>query len=140
MYLPLTAVLGGRLFVIPEGYKEAQRDVIRLSSDIAELTEQQGHIECEPLPILQGGPVLPVALHCTLVVTPAQVILFLLIESCNAGCPGAHCRYEANRALFKSEKASPVASCSVAYCPAVMPAGYVSSFRCFGRAMVLVAC
>ena len=66
-------MLGGRLFVIPEGYQEAQRDVIRLSADIAELTQQQGHLECEPLDMSQGGPVLPVPLHCSLVVTPAQV-------------------------------------------------------------------
>ena len=69
----MTAVLSGRLFVIPEGYKEAQRDVIRLSADIHELTQQQGHLECDPLPLIQGGPVLPVPLHCSLVVTPAQV-------------------------------------------------------------------
>ena len=40
MYLPLTAVLGGSLFVRPEGYQEAARDVVRLSPHIAELQEQ----------------------------------------------------------------------------------------------------
>ena len=39
-YLPMTAVLGGLLFVQPEGYAEAQRDVIRLSPDILALQEQ----------------------------------------------------------------------------------------------------
>ena len=73
IYLPLTAVLGGLLFVIPEGYQEAQRDVIRLSANIGELAMQQGHLECEPLHVTQGGPVLPVPLHCSVVVTPAQV-------------------------------------------------------------------
>ena len=36
----MTAVLGGLLFVQPEGYAEAQRDVIRLSPDILDLQEQ----------------------------------------------------------------------------------------------------
>ncbi len=36
----MTAVLGGLLFVQPEGYGEAQRDVIRLSPDILALQEQ----------------------------------------------------------------------------------------------------
>ena len=36
----MTAVLGGLLFVQPEGYSEAQRDVIRLSPDILALEEQ----------------------------------------------------------------------------------------------------
>lgn len=39
-YLPLTAVLGGSLFVQPEGYLEADRDVIRLSPSIQELQQQ----------------------------------------------------------------------------------------------------
>lgn len=43
-YLPLTAVLGGRLFLRPSGFQEASRDVIRLSPDIAVmLTQQVGH-------------------------------------------------------------------------------------------------
>ena len=36
----MTAVLSGLLFVQPEGYSEAQRDVIRLSPDILALQEQ----------------------------------------------------------------------------------------------------
>lgn len=40
MYLPLTAVLGGSLFVRPEGYREADRDVVRLSPNIADLQAQ----------------------------------------------------------------------------------------------------
>ena len=39
-YLPLTAVLDGSLFVRPEGYREASRDVIRLSPSITELRRQ----------------------------------------------------------------------------------------------------
>ncbi len=39
-YLPLTAVLGGRLFVRPMGYLEAARDVIRLSPHIPEMLAQ----------------------------------------------------------------------------------------------------
>ena len=39
-YLPLTAVLGGSLFVRAEGYREADRDVVRLSPHISELQEQ----------------------------------------------------------------------------------------------------
>ncbi len=41
MYLPVTAVLGGRLFVAAEGYEEAVRDVVRLCADVAGLQEQQ---------------------------------------------------------------------------------------------------
>ncbi len=41
MYLPVTAVLGGRLFVAAEGYEEAVRDVVRLCADVAGLLEQQ---------------------------------------------------------------------------------------------------
>ena len=48
-YLPLTAALGGRLFLQPQGYQEASRDVIRLSSDVDQLTKQQGYVTCEPL-------------------------------------------------------------------------------------------
>lgn len=44
-YLPLTAVLGGLLFVRPEGYLEAARDVIRLSPHMAELQQQ---VACYP--------------------------------------------------------------------------------------------
>ena len=49
LYLPLTAMLGGLLFVSPEGYTEALRDVIRLSPDIAKLEAQAGYIMCESL-------------------------------------------------------------------------------------------
>lgn len=40
-YLPLTAALGGRLFLRPEGFQEAARDVIRLSPDISVMLTQQ---------------------------------------------------------------------------------------------------
>ncbi len=73
MYLALTAVLGGLLFAQPEGYEEAQRDVIRLSADMDALLQQQGYITCDPLDPLDGGPIEPVPLHCSLAVIPAQV-------------------------------------------------------------------
>ena len=48
MYLPLTGMLGGLLFVAPQGYTEALRDVIRLSPEIRDLETQAGYIMCEP--------------------------------------------------------------------------------------------
>lgn len=48
MYLPLTGMLGGLLFVAPHGYTEALRDVIRLSPEIRDLEAQAGYIMCEP--------------------------------------------------------------------------------------------
>ena len=62
LYLPLTAVLGGLLFVRPEGYAEAQRDVVRLTSDEQLLPEQEGYITCEPLEPEDGGPSEPLPL------------------------------------------------------------------------------
>jgi hypothetical protein len=35
--------------VVPEGYREGGADVIRLSSDLKSLKEQQGYIACAPL-------------------------------------------------------------------------------------------
>ena len=40
-YLPITAALGGLLFLRPAGYREASRDVVRLSPDINHLLSQQ---------------------------------------------------------------------------------------------------
>lgn len=40
-YLPVTAVLGGRLFLRPDGFQEASRDVVRLSPDITYVLSQQ---------------------------------------------------------------------------------------------------
>ena len=71
-YLPVLSVLGGLLFVTPHGFREAQRDVIRLSPDIGELVAQEGHITCEPLPEADGGPSFHIPLHCSLLVHPAQ--------------------------------------------------------------------
>lgn len=48
MYVPLTGMLGGLLFVAPQGYTEALRDVIRLSPEISDLETQAGYIMCEP--------------------------------------------------------------------------------------------
>lgn len=41
VYLPVTAVLGGRLFLRPDGFVEASRDVVRLSPDINFVLSQQ---------------------------------------------------------------------------------------------------
>ncbi|KAK9867091.1 hypothetical protein WJX84_006946 [Apatococcus fuscideae] len=70
-YLPVTAVLGGLLYAKPEGYREAQRDVIRLSSDLRELQKQQGYATCEPEDGTQSADNSP--LHCSFLVVPAQV-------------------------------------------------------------------
>ena len=93
LYLPLTAVLGGLLFVRPEGYAEAQRDVVRLTSDVEVLREQEGYITCEPLDPEDGGPLEPLPLHCSLLVIPAQVqslplgdqsiLIIILSKSCH---------------------------------------------------------
>ena len=73
MYLPVLAVLGGKLFVKPSGFHESRRDVIRLSPVIAEIEKQQGHISCDPLKPANGGPAIQAPLHCSLLVRPAQV-------------------------------------------------------------------
>ena len=78
-YLPVTAVLGGLLYAKPEGYKEAKRDVIRLSSDLAELQKQQGYALCEPEDT--GDTVDSSPLHCSFLVIPAQVRLFAVDRS-----------------------------------------------------------
>jgi len=73
VYLPVTAVLGGRLFVTAEGYEEAVRDVVRLCADVAGLLDQEGPVECAPLPREEGGLPDQLPLHCSLLVTPAPV-------------------------------------------------------------------
>ena len=75
MYLPVIAILGGMLFMRPSGFKESKRDVIRLSPVIPDIQEQQGHITCEPLKPSSGGPSIQAPLHCSLLVTAAQVLL-----------------------------------------------------------------
>ena len=75
LYLPVIAVLGGLLFVRPSGFKEANRDVIRLGTSIVDVQAQQGHITCEPLETAEGGPSIQAPLHCSLLVRPAQVAL-----------------------------------------------------------------
>ena len=75
-YLPVTAVLGGLLYAQPEGYKEARRDVIRLSSDLRELQKQQGYATCEPLDNGVGADISP--MYCSFLVIPAQVFPLLL--------------------------------------------------------------
>ena len=68
-YLPLTAVLGGRLFLRPEGFQEASRDVVRLTPDIDYILSQQGFMLCEP--DLAGIEEVP--LHVALQAIPAKV-------------------------------------------------------------------
>ena len=89
VYLPLTAVLGGLLFVQPEGYEEAKRDVIRLSADVDALVQQQGYITCDPLDPMEGGPMEPHPLHCSLLVIPAQARSMTSISCLGDG--GSHC-------------------------------------------------
>ena len=70
-YLPLTAALGGLLFLSPVGYQEATRDVIRLSVQVEDLLNQQGYIVCEPmdLPGTESRP-----LHVSMEVIPSRVL------------------------------------------------------------------
>lgn len=75
-YLPLTAVLGGLLFVRVEGYMEADRDVIRLNPDVASMQAQQGYVCCMPqsVPYRPGqGETYVAPLHCCVRVLPSQV-------------------------------------------------------------------
>ena len=75
-YLPLTAVLGGRLFLRPEGFQEASRDVVRLTPDIDYILSQQGFMLCEP----EVAGMEEVPLHVALQAIPAKV-----------GCSGGRC-------------------------------------------------
>ena len=83
-YLPVTAVLGGLLYAKPDGYMEAQRDVIRLSSDLRELQKQQGYATCEPEDGKHPADASP--LHCSFLVIPAQACA-VLQPSTSAGSP-----------------------------------------------------
>ena len=74
IYLPLTAVLGGLLFVRVEGYLEADRDVIRLDPDVATMQAQQGYVCCMPQATLPAqGNTYVAPLHCCVRVLPSQV-------------------------------------------------------------------
>ena len=76
VYLPLTAVLGGLLFVRVEGYLEADRDVIRLAPDVAVMQEQQGYVCCMPQEaayVPGQGEQYVAPLHCCVRVLPSQV-------------------------------------------------------------------
>ena len=79
-YLPLTAVLGGLLFVRPEGYLEGDRDVIRLDPDVGVMQAQQGYVCCNPTPasFRQGRDNYVPPLHCCVQVLPSQVSLACL--------------------------------------------------------------
>ena len=70
-YLPLTAVLGGSLFLRAEGFMEAQRDVIRLTPALGTLSGQQGYLSCEAAPLGRER----FALHVALQAVPAKVRL-----------------------------------------------------------------
>ncbi len=72
MYLPLTAVLEGHLFLQPAGYLEGERDVIRLAPTVEDVKKQEGYITCQPKTEGDGlDERLP--LHFCLRVIPAQV-------------------------------------------------------------------
>jgi hypothetical protein len=62
-------VLGGRLFLRPEGFQEASRDVVRLTPDIDYILSQQGFMLCEPEVV--GMEEVP--LHVALQAIPAKV-------------------------------------------------------------------
>lgn len=70
-YLPLTAVLGGSLFLKPLGFQEASRDVVRLSPRIPDMLGQQGYISCDPEPL--GEEEAP--LHVAMQASPAKASL-----------------------------------------------------------------
>lgn len=72
-YLPVTWVLGGLLFVRPDGYFEASQDAVHLVGADQKVHRSQAFITCQPLsPMGPEGPVL--ALHCTLRVKPFEVV------------------------------------------------------------------
>lgn len=78
MYLPLTAVLGGLLFVRVEGYLEADRDVIRLDPSVETMQAQQGYVCCMPQAVPyegRGRETYVAPLHCCVRVLPSQVCL-----------------------------------------------------------------
>ncbi len=80
VYLPLTAVLGGLLFVRVDGYLEADRDVIRLHPHVPTMQAQQGYVCCMPqaVPYRGTGRETYVApLHCCVRVLPSQVSVAL---------------------------------------------------------------
>jgi hypothetical protein len=73
-YLPLTAALGGLLFLRPEGYAEASRDVMRMSASVEEMLEQQGYITCDPLGGLGGAGGGEGPLHVAMEAAPARLM------------------------------------------------------------------
>ncbi|KAL0018632.1 hypothetical protein WJX77_009530 [Trebouxia sp. C0004] len=76
VYLPLTAVLGGLLFVRVEGYLEADRDVIRLDPSVETMQAQQGYVCCMPQAVPyqgRGRETYVAPLHCCVRVLPSQV-------------------------------------------------------------------
>ena len=78
VYLPLTAVLGGLLFVRVEGYLEADRDVIRLDPSVETMQAQQGYVCCMPQAVPyqgRGRETYVAPLHCCVRVLPSQVCL-----------------------------------------------------------------
>lgn len=71
VYLPVSWVLGGLLFVQPEGYFEASHDAVHLVGQDGRIQRTQSFITCQPLP-REGEE--PRALHCTLRVSPFEVV------------------------------------------------------------------
>ena len=85
-FLPLTAPLGGLLFLQPLDYQEATRDVIRLSIDVDDLINQQGYIVCDSmdLPGMHEQP-----LYVTMEVVPSRVLSeFQTFKHMEAVAPG----------------------------------------------------
>ena len=73
MYLPLTGMLGGLLFVAPQGYTEAVRDVIRLSPEISDLEAQAGYIMCQPPGARAAAAAVPLNLSVRVVPEPVRI-------------------------------------------------------------------
>lgn len=71
VYLPVSWVLGGLLFVQPEGYYEAANDAVHLVGADGRVQRSQSFITCQPLP--RDGEE-PRPLHCTLRVSPFEVV------------------------------------------------------------------
>lgn len=65
-------VLGGLLFVQPEGYYEAAHDAVHLVGPNGRVQRVQSFITCQPLP--REGEKEARPLHCTLRVSPFEVV------------------------------------------------------------------
>lgn len=76
-YLPLTSALDGLLFLQPEGFQEAARDVVRLSANVSKMLLQQGCISCDPSIASafddEGNEIINDPLHLAVEATPSGI-------------------------------------------------------------------